>query len=80
MLTVQQAVQSALAYVDEFGSVLPRANLRLEETEFDETEETWLITLSFGENLFSESRTYKLFKVDARTGAIRSMKIRQLAA
>jgi hypothetical protein len=80
MITVKQAVASAIEYVDEFGHLLPRANLRLEETEFEESTNTWLITLSFSENLLGEGRTYKLFRVDAETGQIKSMTSRQLAA
>ncbi len=67
-------------------------NLRLEEVELSDDERTWSITLGFDvpdtKSLFPElaraqsltlpyKREYKLFQVDAKTGLIKSMKIRE---
>ncbi len=80
MITVHEAVNSAVGYVEEFGHLLPSGSMRLEETEFDDGMDEWRITLSFSENLISGLRSYKLFKVDANDGSIRSMTVRRMAA
>lgn len=79
MISVKEAVARAIHYLDELGELMPKSGLRLEETEFDDASGQWLITLSFGPNLFTNERTYKIFKVEADTGQIKSMKIRHLA-
>lgn len=68
-------------------------NLRLEEAEISEDSDFWLITLGYdkperkstsslgGMNLdFSRypSREYKLFKINADSGEVAAMKIREL--
>jgi len=66
-------------------------DLRVEEVEFSEDDQSWLITLGFtrpadrledplGEVLATPRyrREYKIFKVDAETGQVKSMKIRQV--
>jgi hypothetical protein len=80
MITVQQAVAKAVEYVDEFGHLLSTAGMRLEETEFSETSNEWLMTLSFSDSLLGDRRTYRLFRIAADSGAIKSMRTRQLAA
>ena len=80
MITVQQAVNSAISYVQEFGHILPSGGMRLEETDYDEDASEWLITLSFSENLVTEHRSFKLFRIDAVDGAIKSMTARKMAA
>lgn len=69
----------------------PIQGLRLEETELSENRKHWLITLGFdrpiGDHIeplpFSSSnrkyeRTYRIFKIDAQTKEVKSMKIREL--
>lgn len=81
MLTVKDAVQKAVEYVQDLESVLPTTSLRLEETEFDDASSEWQITLSFLEgNMFGFQRSYKRFRVDAETGDVKSMTIRSVAA
>ena len=66
-------------------------DIRLEEVELSEDEKLWLITLGYNlsnsvtnnplETLgigIVENREYKIFKVDAETGEVESMKIRKL--
>jgi hypothetical protein len=62
-------------------------SMRLEEVELVEDEKFWLITLSFelppptfalGPLSLRGERQYKTFKVDAQTGQVLSMKIREL--
>ncbi len=65
--------------------------LRLEETELSDDNQYWLITLGFdrpvGEHLDplqavvntkKYERDYRIFKIDAQTGKVQSMKIREL--
>ncbi len=69
----------------------PIQGLRLEETELSENKKYWLITLGFdrpiGEHIeplqFSSNnrkyeRTYRIFKINAQTKEVKSMKIREL--
>lgn len=68
-------------------------DVRLEEVELSEDEEFWFITLSYVLRMTTQStssnplsevfsasygREYKLIKVDAHSGAVKSMKIREL--
>jgi len=78
MIDVKAAVRVALDYTKEFSEFLPTYSVRLEETEFVDTG-YWDITLSFQEEPFSASRVYKVFHIDAGTGEVRSMKVRELA-
>ena len=77
MIDVKAAVRAAVDYVREFQELIPPRELRLEETEYLESNE-WQITLSFLENAVTGLRSYKTFTIDAETGAIRSMKVRSL--
>jgi|APDOM4702015191_1054821.scaffolds.fasta_scaffold646921_2 hypothetical protein len=81
MINVKTAVRKAVEYVQEFQDYLPQRDVRLEETEFDETG-IWLITLSFpsGNILpLGPARDYKEFRIDAETGEVTAMKVRSLA-
>ncbi len=78
MIDVKQAVNAAIAYVNDFPSLLSTANVRLEETELSDTETYWNITLSFIENALMGTRTYRIFKIDAETGVVKSMKARNI--
>jgi hypothetical protein len=80
MLEVRDAINASIAYIHEFSDYINPAEARLEETEFDESANEWLITLSLIENAFSGTRTYKIFRIDASTGKIKSMKNRSLFA
>src|SRR5437879_5827179 len=51
VIPVKQAVDAALEYIRNFGGMFPDTyNVRLEETEIDDQDNDWLITLSFVEN------------------------------
>jgi hypothetical protein len=92
-IDVKAAVRIAIRYMQELGDFIPSENIRLEETEYDDTG-FWLITLSTFEprsslGLHSETlrrlvepekirRAYKIFRIDARTGEVKSMKVRML--
>jgi len=85
MLDVKEAAQRASDY---FASLFPKdlaANARLEEVELTDDGQYWLITLGFPVSdtlgFFGVTRTprdYKQFKIDAETGKVVSMKIRNV--
>ena len=87
-IDVKAAVKIAMKYLLEFQDVIPVRDVRLEETEYADSGE-WLITLSTAETptaplgglaaaLGSGKRIYKIFRIDAETGDVKSMKVRSL--
>jgi len=78
-INVQQAVNAAVAHVNTFPDLMPTANVRLEEFEYDEQIDEWKITLSFaemGQTLVGTPRNFKTFLIDGTNGHVKSMKIR----
>ena len=93
IIGVKEAVQAAINYLQELQSVIAPSQalqeLRLEEVELSEPSPQhpappnhWLITLSYNvrEDALGMrlSRDYKIFTIDAATGKVQSMKIREL--
>jgi len=82
MVDVRQAASTATNYLVNLYPQQTLSNVQLEEVELSEDEKYWLITLSYPvtHNLLNMQirREYKVFKVDAATGQVRSMKIRKL--
>lgn len=85
MIDVKQAAQSASNFIAGLYSNETISDVMLEEVELSEDEMYWLITLSFPSPSSSShpifgggGRRYKIFKVDADTGEVLSMKIREL--
>jgi hypothetical protein len=83
MLDVKEATQRASEYFAGLYEDQAVANVLLEEVEQADHGKYWLITLSYpvppalaGFN-FSK-RQYKVFKIDAKTGEVKSMKIRKV--
>jgi hypothetical protein len=87
MIDVKTAVRTAIKYMQEFEEFVPARGARLEETDYDDSG-YWLITLSTldEQGPFLESlgtlvpgkRSYKLFRIDAQIGEVKSMKVRTL--
>ena len=87
MLSVKDAAQNALSF---YKDIYPNLSGELvEEVELDENKKHWLITLSFPVEVIQGStmadifsaktgRKYKIFKIDAQSGEVESMRIRQL--
>jgi hypothetical protein len=89
MISIRDAAKRAL---DFYKEIYPSTSGELiEEVELDESKQYWLITLSFlgtvSDNTMSPlsavlqpkyERNYKIFKVNANSGNVESMKIRQL--
>ncbi len=87
MIDVKQAAQSATVFFNELYRDQIATNVLLEEVELIEDGKFWLITLSFelppptfalGPLSVRGERQYKTFKVDAQSGQVLSMKIREL--
>ena len=85
MIDVKQAAQSASNFVTGLYANEIISDVRLEEVELTEDGKYWLITLSLPPPKSAISavfqigaRQYKIFKVDADTGEVLSMKIREL--
>lgn len=92
MLTVKEAVRAAESWVRDLYPEDDIRHLRLEEVEFSD-EGHWRITLGWLEPAVRKNslatalqpdahalpRVYKTLEVDAETGAVKSMKIREVA-
>jgi hypothetical protein len=93
MIAVKQAVQAAQDWVRELYPESALQHLRLEEVQLSSDERHWNITLGWVEPAVRENafvaamstdvrvlpRVYKTLEVDAETGAVKSMKIREVA-
>jgi len=90
MIDVKEAVQIAFEKLHQFYGE-NTLDVLLEEVDFDEQSNEWLITIGFsvrtvqqnlqsvlGGGLDTGTRKYKVFTIDADTGEMRSMKIRTL--
>jgi hypothetical protein len=92
MLTVKEAVRAAENWIRDLYPEADIRHLRLEEVEFSD-EGCWRITLGWAEpavgqnsltaalqpDVYALPRVYKTLEVDPETGAVRSMKIREVA-
>ncbi|MDT7778926.1 MAG: hypothetical protein QOC99_1438 [Acidobacteriota bacterium] len=89
MIDVKQATQSASGFLVGLYPNQSVSSVRLEEIELTEDEKSWLITLSFPDSdppssnfhlglAVGTNRQYKVFEVDAETGQVKSMKIREI--
>jgi hypothetical protein len=89
-VTVQKAVSNAMSYVRNLYSSEHIDDLLLEEVEFSESTEQWLVTIGFTILKIADNSTplmfakrnlvrhYKVIHVDAQTGKPVSMKIREM--
>ena len=86
-IDVKTAVRHAIAYLLGLEEFIAASDIRLEETEYDDRG-YWLITLSSIEKrnpldplasiISRPARNYKVFRIDASTGEVKSMKVRSL--
>jgi len=92
-MSVKSAVKTAIAYVKDLYAHSNLRDLMLEEVEFSEATNQWLITVGFSlpettedtQSLITPSkmsralsRRYKVVNIDAATGKPVSMKIRAI--
>ena len=86
MLDVKEAAQRASEYFAGLYSDQGVSNVQLEEVELTDDGQYWLITLSYPVvppnqaplSFMINNRKYKVFKIDAKTGEVKSMKIRNV--
>jgi hypothetical protein len=87
MLEVKEAVRIATEYIQTLFSEKQIPELRLEEVELTPDNQFWEVTLSFvvreptaylslGDA--ARTREYKVFRINAETGQVQSMKIRKV--
>lgn len=86
MVGVRQAVAAAREFAGSLLDEEKLAGVTLEEVELSADERHWLVTLGFpasagrfGQFAGASGREYKVFKVDAETGTVNSMKLRAAA-
>lgn len=93
MLSVKEAVEAAENWVRELYPKKELQHLRLEEVELSSDDRYWRITLGWVEPAVRENtlvaaltkdvqrlpRVYKTLEVNAETGTVKSMKIREVA-
>lgn len=81
MLEVKEAAQAAARYFQAIA--LEPVKLSIEEIELEDGY--WMITLGivpseqenfFNPSMLNKNKDYKIFKIDANTGEVQSMKIR----
>lgn len=87
MMDVKQAARLASDYFNGLYEEQGLKNVRLEEVELTEDGKYWLITLSYPVQAetgiiptlnLMPVRQYKIFKINAETGDVVSMKIRKV--
>ena len=87
MLEVKEAVKIATEYIQTLFAERQIPELRLEEVELSADNQFWEVTLSFvvreptaylslGDA--ARTREYKVFRINAETGQVQSMKIRKV--
>jgi hypothetical protein len=89
-VTVQVAVSNAMGFVRDLYKGANIDDLLLEEVEFSESTQQWLITIGFMISKIRDDSTtlllpkrnlarhYKIVHIDAQTGQPVSMKIREI--
>ena len=85
-MDVKQAVQTAKEHVVELFADEPIENVGLEEVEFDELGEVWVVTIGFsrfwgssGDNLvraLGTARDFKIVRIEDESGRVQSVKHR----
>ncbi|MFN8906423.1 MAG: hypothetical protein ACK5X7_16805 [Pseudanabaena sp.] len=90
IIGVKDAVQAASKYFKELQNIIGLSSfmqnkltqdLRLEEVELSDDRSQWFVTLGYNtsDDLgIRSSREYKIFTVDAASGEVKSMKIREV--
>ena len=87
MIDVNEASLKAIDYLIALYPDNDLGKILFEEAELTDDDKFWLITLSYkspvaaggvGQSVFVGDRSYKVFKILAETGEIRSIKNRTL--
>ena len=87
MIDVNEASRKAIDHLIDLYPDHDLGKILFEEAELTDDDKFWLITLSYkspvaaggvGQSMFVGDRSYKVFKILAETGEIRSIKNRTL--
>jgi len=80
MLDVKQAAERAVDYMRTLPAQGDVRDVVLEEAELSEDERYWFITLSYvqGATFLAATRRYRTFRIEAATGRVVSMKLREV--
>lgn len=82
MITAKDAASKAAKYLAELVNLMSQP--QIEEVELSDNRQNWFITLSYvsQENqpymLLGHSKNYKIFTIDAESGEVLAMKIRDV--
>ncbi len=82
MIDAKKAVELAIQYFRSVSLGTPGPwNITVEEVELSEDETSWLVTLGYTDSptqviVGGAGRRYKIFRIDATSGRVLSMKIR----
>jgi len=85
MIDVKKAANSAITYFNDlYGKTYQ--DIIVEEIELTDDEQCWYITISYVERSLTAgfahylggNREYKIFKINAKDGTVKSMKIREM--
>lgn len=83
MIDVNEASNKAIEHLKKLYADQDCGKILFEEAELSDDDKFWIITLSFkspvaasglGQSVFVGDRLYKVFKLSAETGEIRSIK------
>ena len=89
MIDAKQAVRMAMEYLNEMYDTVDFKDIMLEEAELSEDDRYWSITIGFSQRQISTAegpmaslvgsterfkREFKVFRIDAESGIVRSMK------
>lgn len=89
MLDVKSATNSAITFLHTIYKPNNFQDIMLEEVELSDDERYWYITIGFSKKttptglhalkglVVSYERVFKIFRVDTKTGEVKSMKIRK---
>jgi hypothetical protein len=85
MIDIREASQKAMEHLAALYPETDLGQILFEEAELTDDDRFWLITLSYkspvaasgvGQSVFVGDRSYKVFKLSAESGEIRSVKSR----
>jgi hypothetical protein len=87
LIDVREASQKAIDHLQSLYPDTDPGSILFEEAELTDDDKFWIITLSYkspvaaggvGQSVYVGDRSYKVFKLLAETGEIRSIKNRTL--
>ena len=83
MINIKEASQKSIEHINSLYPNRDLGDILLEEAELSEDGQFWIVIVSFqrpaasggvGESVFTGNRSYKVFKLLAENGEVRSMK------